>query len=128
MDISPTTNADETVVLSTQAESLNNTFVLKQNLDILSTKRQPTTTPHRSKPPIDTRCLTKSITKPVIQRKRLITNSHKTGLSNRKTNQENMPLVMAASKTLAADPALAKVVTKARINTNNILSAKSGES
>lgn len=125
MDTSPDSNADETVVISAQAESLNNTFVLKQNLDLASVKRlTTTTTPHRSKPPIDTRCLTKSITKPTIQRKRLVLNNHKTGLSNRKVNQENMPLIMAATRTLA-DPILAKAVTKARNNTNNILTAKS---
>lgn len=127
MDTSPDSNADETVVISAQAESLNNTFVLKQNLDLASVKRlATTTTPHRSKPPIDTRCLTKSITKPTIQRKRLVFNNHKTGLSNRKVNQENMPLIMAATRTLA-DPILAKAVTKARNNTNNILTAKSGK-
>lgn len=126
MDTSPDSNADETVVISSQAESLNNTFVLKQNLDLASVKRLATTTPHRSKPPIDTRCLTKSITKPTIQRKRLVLNNHKTGLTNRKVNQENMPLIMAATRTLA-DPTLAKAVTKARNNTNNILTTKSGK-
>lgn len=126
MDTSPDSNADETVVISTQAESLNNTFVLKQNLDLATVKRLATTTPHRSKPPIDTRCLTKSITKPTIQRKRLVLNNHKTGLANRKVNQENMPLIMAATRTLA-DPTLAKAVTKARNNTNNILTTKSGK-
>lgn len=126
MDISPESCSDETVVISTQAESLNNTFVLKQNLDLASVKRQTPTTPHRSKPPIDTRCLTKSITKPAIQRKRLIINNHKPGLNNRKINQENMPLIMAATRTLA-DPILAKTVTKARTPTNNVLSAKSGK-
>lgn len=126
MDTSPDSNADETVVISTQAESLNNTFVLKQNLDLASAKRLATTTPHRSKPPIDTRCLTKSITKPTIQRKRLVLNNHKTGLTNRKFNQENMPLIMAATRTLA-DPTLAKAVTKARNNTNNVLTTKSGK-
>jgi len=127
MDTSPDSNADETVVISTQAESLNNTFVLKQNLDLASVKRlATTTTPHRSKPPIDTRCLTKSITKPAIQRKRLVLNNHKTGLNSKKVNQENMPLIMAATRTLA-DPILAKAVTKTRNNTNNILTAKSGK-
>lgn len=121
MDILP----DETVVISTQAESLNNTFVLEQNLDKISAKRLMTTTPHRSKPPIDMRCLTKSITKPVIQRKRVVINNHRTGHTSRAVNQENLPLIMAATRTLA-DPILAKSVTKARTNTNNILSAKSG--
>lgn len=126
MDTSPESCSDETVVISTKAESLNHTFVLKQNLDLASDKRQTPTTPHRSKPPIDTRCLTKSITKPAIQRKRLIINNHKLGLNNRKMNQENMPLIMAATRTLA-DPTLTKAVTKARSNTNNILTAKSGK-
>jgi len=126
MDTSPDSNADETVVISTQAESLNNTFVLKQNLDLASVKRQAITTPHRSKPTIDTRCLTKSITRPTIQRKRLVLNNHKIGHSNKKINQENMPLIMAATRTLA-DPILAKAVTKARNNTNNILTTKSGK-
>lgn len=125
MDTSPDSNADKTVVISTKAESLNNTFVLKQNLDLASIKRLAVSTPHRSKPPIDTRCLTKSITKPTIQKKKLVFNNHKTGLSNRNVNQENMPLIMAATRTLA-DPILAKAVTKTRTNTN-VLNAKSGK-
>lgn len=125
MDVYPESNSDETVVISALAENLNNTFVLKQNLDIASAKRLATTTPHRSKPPVDTRCLTKSITKPTIQRKRLIINNNKVGLPSKKNNQENMPLLMAASRTLA-DPILAKAVTKTRTNTNNILTTKSG--
>ncbi|XP_025412743.1 kinesin-like protein KIF18A isoform X2 [Sipha flava] len=124
MDKSPESISDETVVISTQAQSLNNTFVLKQNLDKVSANRSATTTPHRNKPPIDMRCLTKSITKPAIQRKKLIINNNKNGLVNRKINQENLPLIMAATKTLA-DPSLAKAVTKSRINTN-ILTPKSG--
>jgi hypothetical protein len=125
MDKSPESISDETVVISTQAQSLNNTFVLKQNLDKVSANRSATTTPHRNKPPIDMRCLTKSITKPAIQRKKLIINNNKNGLVNRKINQENLPLIMAATKTLA-DPSLAKAVTKSRINTN-ILTPKSGK-
>lgn len=125
MDISPESN-NETVAISAQAESLNNTFVMKQNLDAASNKRPNTTTPHRSKPPIDTRCLTKSITKPTIQRKKLVNNNHKSGLTNRKVNQENMPLIMAATRTLA-DPTLVKTVTKSRLNVNNILTTKSGK-
>lgn len=125
METSPESCSDDTVVISTKAESLNNTFVLKQNLDLASDKRQTPTTPHRSKPPIDTRCLTKSITKPAIQRKRVIINNLKQGF-NRKMNQENMPLIMAATRTLA-DPTLTKAVTKTRSNTNKILSAKSGK-
>lgn len=125
LDVYPESNSDETVVISTLAENLNNTFVLKQNLDIASAKRLATTTPH-SKPPVDLRCLTKSITKPTIQRKRLIINNNKPGISSKKNNQENMPLIMAASRTLA-DPILAKAVTKARTNTNNILTTKSGK-
>lgn len=129
MDTSPESNTDETVIISTQAESLNNTFVLEQNLDKISAKRLTTTTPHRTKPPIDMRCLTKSITKPVIQRKRLVINNHKTGPTSRIVNQENLPLIMAATRTLA-DPILAKTVTKTKINNinnNNILSTKSGK-
>lgn len=126
MDTSPETIADETVVISNQAESLNNTFVLKQNADIANNKRQATTTPHRSKPPIDTRCLTKSITKPAIQRKRVVLNNLKAGHVARNINQENLPLIMAATKTLA-DPILAKTVTKTKAITSNILSAKSGK-
>lgn len=126
-DLSPEINADETVVISTLTDNLNSTFVLKQNQDnIASAKRQTTTTPHRNKPPINTRCLTRSITKPVIQRKRVILNNHKTGAAFRKMNQENLPLIMAATKTLA-DPSLTKTVTKSRINTNNVLSTKSGK-
>ncbi|XP_050541845.1 kinesin-like protein KIF18A isoform X2 [Daktulosphaira vitifoliae] len=127
MEISPETSANETVVISNQAESLNNTFVLKQNADaaLNTNKRQATTTPHRSKPPIDTRCLTKSITKPTIQRKRVVLNNHKTGHVARNINQENFPLLMAATKTLA-DPILAKTVTKTRAISSNVLSAKSG--
>ncbi|XP_050431645.1 kinesin-like protein KIF18A isoform X2 [Adelges cooleyi] len=126
MDTSPEISPNETVVISSQAESLNNTFVLKQIQDSAqTTKCQATTTPHRNKPPIDTRCLTKSITKPVIQRKRVVFNNHKSGLANRKVNQENMPLIMAATKTLA-DPSLAKAVTKTRTINTNVLTAKSG--
>lgn len=126
MDLSPDSISDETVVISTQAQSLNNTLVLKQNLDKVPTNRSATTTPHRNKPPIDNRCLTRSITKPAIQRKRLIINNYKSGLANKKINQENLPLIMAATRTLA-DPNLTKAVTKAKINTNNILTAKSGK-
>lgn len=128
MDSSPELGSDETCDISPQAESLNNTFMLKQIVDGGSTKRLPTTTPHRNKPPIDMRCLTKSITKPTIQRKRLVLNNYKTGSAKRKVNQENIPLAIAASKTLA-DPTLAKAVTKTRTNqsNNNILTSKSGK-
>lgn len=121
----PESCSDETVVISTKAESLNHTFVLKQKLDLASDKRQTPTT-HRSKPPIDTRCLTKLITKPAIQKKRLIINNHKLGLNNRKMNQENMPLIMAATRTLA-NQTLTKAVILTRSKTNNILTAKSGK-
>lgn len=124
MDIAPDSNSDETVVISNKAETLNNTFVLKQNLEITAAKRQDATTPHRSKPPIDTRCLTKSITKPTIHKKKLVFNTN--GHNNKKANQENMPLIQAATRTLA-DPSLAKVITKSRTNPNNILTAKSGK-
>lgn len=123
MDTSPELN-DETVVISNRAENLNNTFVLKQNLEITAAKRQDTATPHRSKPPLDTRCLTKSITKPTIHKKKLFIN--KTGHTNKKVNQENMPLILAATRTLA-DPSFAKVITKSRTNLNNVLTAKSGK-
>lgn len=127
METSPESNADETVVISAHAESLNNTFVLKQLEDAESTKRLATTTPYRSKPPVDSRCLTKSITKPAIQRKRLLINNHKSGSSNKKVNQENMPLIIAATRTLA-DPSLTKAVTKARtISSNTVLTTKSSE-
>lgn len=126
MDTLPEIITDETVVISTQAANLNNTFALKQNVEV-STKNLVTTTPHRNKPPTDLRCLTKSITKPTIQRKRLIINNHKTGPTSRRVNQENMPLILAASRTLA-DPTLAKAVTKTRTNnSNNILTSKSGK-
>lgn len=127
MSTLPEIITDETVVISPQAASLNNTFALKQNIDVVSTKNLVTTTPHQNKPPTDFRCLTKSITKPTIQRKRLIINNHKTGLTSRRVNQENMPLILAASRTLA-DSTLAKAVTKTRTNnSNNILTSKSGK-
>lgn len=99
---------------------------MKQNVEEASTKCLVVTTPHRSKPPIDSRCLTKSITKPAIHRKRLVINNTKIGLPNKRVNQENMPLIIAATKTLA-DPILAKSVIKTRSNTYNILTAKSGK-
>lgn len=127
MNTLPEIITDETVVISSQAASLNNTFALKQNEDVVSTKNLVTTTPHRNKPPTELRCLTKSITKPTIQRKRLIINNHKTGLASRRVNQENMPLILAASRTLA-DSTLAKAVIKTRTNnSNNILTSKSGK-
>lgn len=124
IDSSPDIGSDETVEISPQSESLNNTFLLKQIVNSESTKRG--ITPHRNKPIIDTRCLTKSITKPAIQRKKLIINHNKTVPTKKKINQENVPLAMAASRTLA-DPTLAKAVTKTRtIPSNNILTSKSG--
>lgn len=125
MDTSPESN-DETVAISAQTESLNNTFVLKQNLNTAHAKRPTTMTPHRNKPPIDTRCLTKSITKPMIQRKKVVNNNNKPGFASRKLNQENMPLIMAATRTLA-DPILTKAITKSRVNVNNILTTKSSK-
>lgn len=126
MDTSPESIADETVVISTQAASLNNTLVLKQISNTVHSKHVPTT-PHQQKIPIDTRCLTKLITRPVINKKKLVINNHKMGTVCQKSNQENKPLIMAAKRTLA-DPTLAKAVTKLRINTNNnILTAKSGK-
>jgi len=62
----------------------------------------------------------------VIQRKKLVNNNNKPGLTNRKLNQENMPLIMAATRTLA-DPILTKAITKSRVNVNNILTTKSSK-
>lgn len=127
MDTSPECNSDETVVISAQAASLNNTLVLKQNSDLPPTRHFIPTTPHHQKPSIDTRCLTKSITKPIIQKKKVVNNNNKSGLLYRKLNQENTPLIMAATRTLA-DPILAKAIVKTQIKTNNnILTAKSGK-
>lgn len=127
MNTSPESITDETVVISTQAASLNNTLVLNQISDTVHAKHFVPTTPHRQKLPIDTRCLTKSITRPAIHKKKLVINNHKIGAVCQKFNQENTPLIMAATRTLA-DPTLTRAVTKSRINTNNnILTAKSGK-
>jgi len=88
--------------------------VLKQIVGAESTKRLPTTTPNRNK---------SSIT----QRKKLVFNNRKIGLAKRKFNQENIPLAITTSKTLA-DPTLAKAVTKTRTYlSSNILTSKSGK-
>jgi len=96
MDPLPELCSDKTGDILPQDESLNNTIVIKQIVDAGSTEQLPTIKRHRNKPPIYSQRLTKSIFKPIIQRKKLVPNCHK-----RKIVQKHTPLAILASKTLA---------------------------